>query len=1068
MHLNNCKLLLIIFLSSIKICAQLNDIKFERVLTEKGASNGTINYITKDNFGFIWLATNNGLLRYDGYNFKEFKYNPADSNSISGNQIWCIKQDSFGDIWVGTSGRGLNKYSYKENRFIHYRNNPEDLSSLGSDLEVTSIIEDNNGTMWIALWEWGFDEFDRTSNKFIHYKHSLSDENSLISNSANRIFKDSKGFLWIGTSRGLSKFDKERGKFKSYKHNPSDKLSIAGNYINSIIEDKSGNLWIGTYGGLSKYDYTNDNFVNYLSKNDNQLSISSNAVMSLCEDSYGNLWVGTDGGGLNYFDVKKEIFVHFYSDEIEDNLLSVASVPFLFMDDNSILWIGTVGEGLFKVAYGKNKFSHLPKLPVGKNSLSKNEVSAILESKNGNLWIGTPGSGLFKYNFDSGQYNHFKKSGLENSLISNQVSCIIEDNNNNLWIGTDDGLCFFDVKKNKFSKYLSDPDNKNSISDNKITSLLLDKRNNLWIGTNGGGLNILDLNKKNFIHLNHRTGKENFPSSHVWVLFENSKGDIWIGTWGMGAIKYNYRSDTFTQYNTETIKKKSVILNVVVSIAEDKFSNIWLGTWGNGLYKLYPDKNEITAYGELKEIPHENIYGIIPDSTGNLWISSGNGLSLFNPNTVVWKNFDEEDGLQSLEFRRGAACKGKSGKFYFGGVDGLNYFQPENIKDNKNIPPVVFTSFKIFEKEIMPTRFENNINLLEQIILPYNENFISFEFSALEFTNPKKNQYLYMLKGIDKDFIKSQDRRYASYPDLEPGEYIFTVKGSNNDGIWNNDGRSILLIINPPFWRTWWAYILYAFIVIISLYYIRNYELNKRRRKEEETLRKEKEQAELRETKLKAEAAELKAKAIESEKEIEKQNIRYRIAADLHDEIGSNLSSITLISSILTRSVNANDGILNKLADINVAAKSSVESIRDIVWFINPMSDQLGNLISKINETANSMLGNINYEIITDVIVSDEKINPDIKRNIYLIYKEILNNIIKHSKADKVNILIKKENQLFSLSVEDNGIGFEKSKTQAGNGLRNIKTRIEQIKGELILNSINGKGTAITIKVNIT
>ncbi len=524
---------------------------------------------------------------------------------------------------------------------------------------------------------------------------------------------------------------------------------------------------------------------------------------------------------------------------------------------------------------------------------------------------------------------------------------------------------------------------------------------------------------------------------------------------------------SFTQYNTKSINKESVILNVVISITEDNLSNIWLGTWGNGLYKLNSATNEISGYGILNGIPHENIYAIIPDDPGNLWISTGNGLTKFNTSTNKCQTYDEEDGLQSLEFRRGSFHEGKSGRFYFGGVKGLNYFYPNKITVNLNNPNIVFTSFRLFDLELPAARFGNNINMLNQIELSYNENFISFEFSALEYTSPRKNQYAYMLEGIDEDWHYSESRRYASYPDLNPGEYIFRVKASNSDGVWNHEGRSVKLIIAPPVWLTWYAYVLYTFIFLGALYSFRRFELNKRKLKEEARIRIQKEEAELREARLKAESAELKTIAMESEKEIEKQQMRNRIAADLHDEIGSNLSSISLLSTLTKKKINEDGEVLKNLNEIILAAKTSSESMREIIWLINPMSDQLQNLISKMKETANVMLGNINHEIIAEVCASDEKINPEIKRNIYLIYKECLNNIMKHSNANNAKILIKKVDNDFILSVSDDGIGFEEKNIKDGNGLKNLNMRAEQINAEITINSILTKGTEITLKIKI-
>lgn len=1060
-------ILIIIILSSFEgALPQVSNLKFEKVLTEKGISSGTVHCILKDNLGFIWLGTNNGLLRYDGYNFKEFRHNPSDSNSISGNQIWSIIQDRYGDLWIGTSGKGLNKYIYKKDIFIRYFHNPDDSTSLSSDLEVTWILEDSEGTIWVCLWEGGVNRYDRDKDQFIHYKHNADDRNSLINNSAHRIFEDSKGYLWIGTSRGISKYERNKNKFTSYKHSPSDKFSLAGNYINSIVEDKTGRLWIGTLGGLSCYDYDKNIFINFISKDQDSKSLYHNAVYSICEDPFGNLWVGTDGGGLNYFDVSKGTFTKYFSDSLSVNYLSAASIPYLLFDSDSILWIGTIADGLYKASYGKTRFYHLSKIPNIKNSLSSNEISAILEDSSENIWIGTYGGGLNKYDDKNNRFVHYKNSLSSNSISSNYILSIYEDNGN-LWIGTEEGLNLFEPAKNKFTRFYHNPDDTLSIAGNKITSVTEDKDGNLWFGSNGGGLSIYDKKNKYFKTYAATRPGSGFNSNHVWALFRDNKNNIWCGTWGMGAIKYDYNGNKFITLNSPSSKKDSTYLIAVVSFAEDINSNLWLGTWGNGLFTIDSSTNKIKGFGKLKAATHENIYGIIPDSSGNLWVSTGNGLIKFNPSANTWKIYDEEDGIQSLEFRRGAFHKGKSGRFYFGGVKGLNYFYPEAVSDNKNIPNIAFTSFKIFDREIPALELGSNINMLDEIILSFNENFISFEFSALEFTNPKMNQYSYMLSGLDNDWIFSEGRHYASYHNLTPGEYVFTVKASNNDGIWNTKGRSIKIIITPPFYSTLWAYIVYAALFLFVLAATRRYELNKRKRKEEENIRKEREAAVLKEMELRAEASEYKTKALEIEKEIEKQQIRNRIASDLHDEIGSNLSSISILSLIAKKKLSSNGELLKHLDEINLAAKASSESIRDIVWFINPASDQISNLLNRMKETANLMLGEIHYEINTSGVIPEQKIKPDVRRNIYLLYKEILNNIIRHSKADKVKINFQMCKDELVVSVSDNGIGFNPNEVVYGNGLRNFRYRLDELKGKILIDSEKGKGTEIRFSINV-
>ena len=375
------------------------------------------------------------------------------------------------------------------------------------------------------------------------------------------------------------------------------------------------------------------------------------------------------------------------------------------------------------------------------------------------------------------------------------------------------------------------------------------------------------------------------------------------------------------------------------------------------------------------------------------------------------------------------------------------------------------TSFKKFDKEVFSIDALLNI---EEIELAYSDRFFSFEFAALEFTNPTKNKYAYMMEGFDKDWNYIGSRKYANYTNLDPGEYIFKVKASNNDGIWNETAAYIKLVITPPFYQTWWAYSIYGMIAIFGFYSIRKYEINKRMKIEEENLRKEREQTKLKEIQLRAESAEYKAKIIETEKEVEKQQIRTRIATDLHDEIGSNLSSIMLLTTLLDNNLKTNETAGNYTSNIYSAAKVSAEAIRDIVWFINPSSDNVGRLITRMNETANTMLKGLNYTVNHSKIENIDKLTPEVKRNLFLAYKEILNNIIKHSNANNVEIKIWEEKNILNLFVKDDGIGFDENEVNLGNGLKNLRSRVNKIGGSIEIISQDNNGTSVFISVEMT
>jgi len=1033
--------------------------KFKSLSIEQGLSQSNVRSILQDKQGFLWLGTQDGLNRFDGYNFLVFRNIIDDSNSLSHNYIYGLAEDKDGNIWIATGGGGISRYNPFDNSFKNYTFDSNNLNLI----TVLSIYVDSDNQIWAGSYLIGLSKYDPEKDSFISFVHDVNNPKSIPSNTILSIYEDKEGTLWLGSDdTGLIQFDRSESAFRSY----TEKDGLASNYVNSISENREGNIVIGTLGGLSIFN-KRGMITNYFFNQNDPGSLSSNKIKTVFADKGGDLFIGTVNAGINYFDPGEKIFYKYRAEDKSPFALS-DNVIFSFYEDRSgIIWVAT-GRGLNKIENSK-KFNLLLG-PDSKEPLSGKNVWSIIEDSDHNLWAGTD-QGLYKISIKNKKIKKITGDVLRGKIEDKIIYSLSEDKYGNIWIASNSGLSSIDKQSNKISTYYNNQGD-DSYNYNVIRSIFIDG-DIIWLGTNTRGIVKFDILQKRFISFKPAIGNFELLNKYtVFRIYKDQNGNYWFCT-TFGLFQYKPKSDELI-FSISTVDEESrrftKIHNQSLSIYEDD-DFFWIGTAGGGLLKFVPGKGIVKRYTEQQGLSNNVVYGILPDSFGNLWLSTNKGLSKFNMKENSFKNYYIEDGLSSNEFNVGACLKSSSGMLYFGGISGIVSFYPEEIKDNSYIPPVAVTDFKVFDKPFLNKLDFNDGEIIE---LSYSDNFFSFEFTALDFTNSEKNEYAYFLEGFDNDWNYISSRHFASYTNVDPGEYIFKVKGSNNDGVWNEQGASIKVIIAPPFYRTWWAYTLYGIIFITVLLSIRQYELNKRKRKEEAIVREERENSKLREADLRAAKAELQARAIESEKEIEKQNIRYRIASDLHDEIGSNLSSITLLSNILTKKLSGDktkrneiSEVLGKLADINSASKSSAESIRDIVWFINPLSDQLGSLISRMKETANTMLGNINYEIVTNVKSSTKKISPDVRRNIYLIYKETLNNIIKHSEANKVNISIEKENHVLIVTVEDNGVGFEEAKVQYGNGLRNLKSRTENILGELMIKSSVGKGTEVSLKVNI-
>lgn len=859
--------------SSADIYSQEKKIEFGHFSYEQGYSPSSVFAILQDSRGFLWFGTTDGLMRYDGYNFKIFKHNPFDTHSISHNVVISIYEDKSGMLWIGTEGGGLNRYDRESNEFTVYIHDENDPNSISNNT-IVSVLEDRSGNFWLGTNGGGLNKLTRTDNEefpgtFIHFMNNPEENTSLSSNFVFSIFEDKFGVLWIGTENGLnelipSNIKKTAPVFIRHRNNPADPASLSHNTITSIYEDKAGVLWIGTHGGGVNKLVSGDqaeprrSFVHYFHDPNDPTSLSSNEVRSISEDNSGNLWIGTLGGGLNKFDRVNEEFTRYTYDPDDPESLKGNWVYSIYKDNSGIIWIGTMPGGINKLDPMKNQFKHYQNNLVIPESLGSDRVFSICEDNSGNLWIGTYGGGIYKIpptengNSSTSIIHYTHNPNDPNSLSNNSVFSICEDNSKNLWFGTFGGgldkIVWSDVKKShpKFIHYQHNPGDSNSLSSDEIRSIYEDDSGNLWIGTEGGGLNKLMQEKGEYsppriiqyIHNPH--DPTSISNNIIFSIHEDRKGILWIGTSG-GLNKFippdtENSLTTFKHYTHDSNNPESLSNNEVTAIYEDQSGNLWIGTASGGLNKFDRKSEKFFRFTEEDGLPNNGISGILEDRNGNLWLSTRKGLSKFNPETGVIRNYIKKDGLQNNEFQQGAGFKSKRGEMFFGGANGLDRFYPDRIKENNHIPPVVITDFQLLNNSVPVgldtssnrTILKKSITETTEIELSYDDYIISFEFAALDFHTPEKNKYAYTLEGFEKRWnYTDANRRYATYTNLDPGEYFFRVKGSNNDGFWNEAGASIKIVIPPPWWATWWAYFCYIVLAISTLYGLRRYELNR-------------------------------------------------------------------------------------------------------------------------------------------------------------------------------------------------------------------------------------------------
>ena len=594
-------------------------------------------------------------------------------------------------------------------------------------------------------------------------------------------------------------------------------------------------MWIGTYGGgLNRFDRGTERFIHYKYNPRDPNSLSNDYIRVIYEDHSGTLWIGTEDG-LNQFDRKNESFFKFKHDPKDFNSLSNNEIYSIFEDETEVLWIGT-RVGLNKLNQKSKQFIHYYSIPNNPNSLSNNYVRAIYEDNSGILWIGTYG-GLNKFDRKKGIFKHYiAEPGNPNSLSSNRVMAILGDEPDILWIGTENGLDKFNKKNEKFIHYRKDPRNPWSLSSNFVRVIYKDRNGVLWIGTENG-LNKFDRETDRFIHYKHDPKDSNSLSNNfIYTIYEDSRGILWIGTLN-GLNRFDREKNVFKKYFSEPDNPNSLSNNEILSIYEDSRGILWIGTAG-GLNKFDREKKTFVHYTVKDGLPNNLIYDILEDNYGNLWLSTNKGLSKFDPIKEKFRNYDIKDGLQSNEFSKGACFKSKDGEMFFGGINGFNSFYPEKIKDNPYPPKIVITNFKIFNKVISIGEklngrviLERSITDTKEIILSHKHRFFSFEFSALHFVSPEKNRYAYKMEGFDREWNYVGNRNFATYTNLSPGEYIFRVKASNCDGVWNEEGLFLKIKILPPFWSTLWfkgIALIFLLILLGSAYRARMYTVKRR------------------------------------------------------------------------------------------------------------------------------------------------------------------------------------------------------------------------------------------------
>jgi len=795
--------------------------KVTKYTTKSGLPLKVINSITQDRDGFMWFAAEDGIARFDGRTFKVFNNNPENPFSLSHNYIYWIIADSEGTIWT-SSRRGINHFDSRTERFIRYQHDPKNSNSLVGD-DVSHISEGPAGNLWVSSWSAGFTYIDKQRKKFIQY--SQRNLPGLSSQKVTCVYEDKEGLLWVGSLEGgLDVFKVKNGivteKVPALSNAP---ITLLQN-VRTLSPGPNGNLWIGTTKGLVFFNRKQRRF---MQPNMKGSAIDGIAIRSLLADSQYNLWIGAEDRGLyraTLKDMDENSLTDFSAERVNgegDYSIYKHSVHCIYEDRDKNIWLATNGDGVQMINSVKEKFMRIEVKQAGEYDRLYLRFWGICSDENNNLWLGSDGDGIYKYNRDGDLLKHYRADGRNGSLTDNAILCSYRDRSNTLWFGTySQGLFRYNKATDSFTHYKHDPADPSSLGINDVRVIFEDSRLNMWIGTNWGGLNLLNRATGKFTTYTPENSK--IGSGDIRAIVEDKHGGLWIGC-SRGGLNYlNRDKKTFQQLFNNHESKVDLSENMIYALCLDRDEKLWIGTEGAGLAIYDLKKQEVHQVSSEDGFDCSTVFAIQEDIAGNVWMSTNTGIVKWDRKESRFYAYDSSDGLQNGQFNSCSFMYDKvSGLMGFAGTEGVTLFYPDQVKPNVQPPAVVITGFQLFNKPVEINPSDKNATLKEaigktkEITLQYNQSIFTLEFAALSYTLPEKNMYAYKMENFDNDWNYVGTVRTATYTNLDPGEYIFKVKASNSDGVWNDQPASLVIRIIPPWWRTWWFRV-FAIAVLVG------------------------------------------------------------------------------------------------------------------------------------------------------------------------------------------------------------------------------------------------------------
>jgi len=790
--------------------------RFDHLTLDQGLSQSNVLAVLQDSEGMMWFGTENGLNRFDGYEFSYYKRERGNSNALSNDFIFDIAEDAAGDLWLATNGGGLAKLDRKSGQVVTYRHDAESDNSISSNV-IRRITIDSAGIIWIGTRGTGLDRFDPETETVS--RADLGVEPAAVSGTVFAIYEDASGTLWVGGDHGLSRIDKDSGESIAYVSDATDATSIGTHSVRAVIEDSSKQLWVGTFGGgLSRLDRDSGTFEHFAHDPNDPATISNDRISSLYEDKDGRLWVGTSNG-LNLVDKETGAAVHYGADDTDTSSLRDNSITTIFQDRSGLIWFGTKWQGVSTWNPRSWNYGFEPAREITASGHSQPNVMSIVDDGADTLWIGTMGDGLNAVNRNTGAVTKYRNDPQsEYTINDDRVMSLMRDRTGNIWIGTmTQGITVLDAKTGSQQTFRHDADDANSLSANGIMTMHEDASGRVWVGTFGGGISLYNPESQTFArYVANADDPGSLSSNRVTSFAEDPSGYMWVGTDSGGLNLFDPQTERFHQFGHDPYDPSTLAADTVYTINIDANDTVWVGTHGGGLDRVVgdaasPEEIQFSNTSQNDGLANDVIYGLQFDSEGWIWMSTNYGISRFHPESGEIRNLHRRDGLQSEEFNFGAHHRSDSGELFFGGVSGFNAFDPADITPNRVIPLIALTGFF---RTGDTTKSDLPGEESETVEISWKDDVIAFEFAVMDYLAPQQNRYMYKLEGFDKDWIDLGNRNRVTYTDLDDGNYLLRVKAANSEGVWNEAGFALPIHVKAAPWDTWWAYLGYVALLV--------------------------------------------------------------------------------------------------------------------------------------------------------------------------------------------------------------------------------------------------------------